>query len=137
VAQSQSREGKVFTKVGDLNASLADTTVLIRGRVHSSRAKGNLCFLVIRQRMHSVQVVISKGDKVSKAMVNFAASISSESIVDVEGKVVASKVEATTQKDVEINVNKLFVVSASAPLPLVLEDLSRPQPILQAQVSDS
>jgi len=133
--QSQSRPGRTFTNVKDLNASLAEKSILIRGRVHSSRGKGNLCFLVIRQRMHSVQVVISKGDQVSKAMVNFASSISSESIVDIEGVVVVpkEKIEATTQKDVEVNVLKIFIVSSSAPLPLVLEDLSRPMPILKAQ----
>lgn len=55
--------------------------------------------------------------------------ITKESIVDVEAEVVAvkQKIEGCTQKDAELHVKELFVVSAAKPqLPLLIEDASRP-----------
>ena len=55
-------------------------------------------------------------------------SISKESIVDVHAEVKKSpeKVEGCTQKDVELHVKQIWVVSASEPqLPLQIEDASR------------
>ena len=57
-------------------------------------------------------------------------------MVDVEGVVTVPKdpVTSTTQKTVEVQVKKLHLVSAAAPsLPLLLEDASRPQPLLDEQ----
>ena len=56
------------------------------------------------------------------------SSISKESIVDVHAEVKKSpeKVEGCTQKDVELHVKQIWVVSASEPqLPLQIEDASR------------
>jgi len=125
---------RVFTDIEDLAEEKAEQTVLIRGRVYNSRSKGNLCFLVLRQRGFTVQGVLSKNDFVNKAMLKFAAGIQRESIVDVEGILKKATVELCSQKDVEIQVQRLFVVSRSAPtLPLMVEDAARPQPILDAQ----
>jgi aspartyl/asparaginyl-tRNA synthetase len=58
----------------------------------------------------------------------FFCSISKESIVDVHAEVKKSpeKVEGCTQKDVELHVKQIWVVSASEPqLPLQIEDASR------------
>ena len=56
-------------------------------------------------------------------------SITKESIIDVEAtvKTVPSKVESCTQKDVEVHIEQIFVVSAAKlQLPLQIEDASRP-----------
>lgn len=55
--------------------------------------------------------------------------ITKESIIDVEAEVVAvkQKIEGCTQKDAELHVKEIFVVSAAKPqLPLLIEDASRP-----------
>lgn len=56
-------------------------------------------------------------------------SISKESIVEVEGEIVAvqgMKIESCTQQDVEIRVRQAFLVSAAKPqLPLQVEDAGR------------
>merc|ERR1719320_587759 len=88
-----------------------EKTVTIRGRLHTSRAKGKQCFFVIRQQM-----------------VKFIAHISKESIIDVEAvvKKVDEKIESCTQQDVELHVKQVWVVSASDPqLPLQIEDAAR------------
>jgi aspartyl-tRNA synthetase len=58
------------------------------------------------------------------------AGIPKESVIDIIGeiKAVPTPVYSTTQKDVEIAVEKVIVVSAAmAALPLQIEDLSRPE----------
>lgn len=74
--QSQDRhESRVFADVAKLpefNASNPGETVWVRGRVHTSRAKGKQCFLILRQQSSTVQCVIAVNDVVSKQMVKFS-----------------------------------------------------------------
>jgi len=126
--QSKTRPNTVITEVKQLGLKMTGKTVNIRGRLHTSRAKGKQCFFVIREKTSSVQCLAFVSDTISKQMVKFIAHISKESIVDVEAvvKKVEEKVESCTQQDVELYVNQVWVVSASDPqLPLQIEDASR------------
>ncbi|OQV23324.1 Aspartate--tRNA ligase, cytoplasmic [Hypsibius exemplaris] len=129
--QSKEKVDRNLIKVKELskeNGKLVDQLVWIRGRLFTSRAKGKQCFFVIRQQQYTVQALLAVSGSVSKQMVKFAAAISKESIVDVQGYVraVEAKIEGCSQQDVELHVEQLFVVSASEPrLPLLLEDASR------------
>lgn len=61
-----------FVKVTELvNFVSGDQPVWVRGRVHTSRAKGKQCFLVLRQHCSTVQCLLSVNDKTSKQMVKF------------------------------------------------------------------
>merc|ERR1719499_1735469 len=64
--QSKDKPGTVLTPVKDLCLKLNEKTVTIRGRLHTSRAKGKQCFFVIRQQdveLHVKQVwVVSASD---------------------------------------------------------------------------
>ena len=68
----------------DLGPQLAGQHVWVRARLATSRKQGKmLCFLQLRESMHTVQAVVySKGD-----IVPFAAQVPRESIVDVYGEV--------------------------------------------------
>eukprot|EP01099_Mayorella_cantabrigiensis_P005367 TRINITY_DN426_c0_g1_i2.p1 TRINITY_DN426_c0_g1~~TRINITY_DN426_c0_g1_i2.p1 ORF type:complete len:299 (-),score=99.53 TRINITY_DN426_c0_g1_i2:845-1741(-) len=127
-----------WTSVQDLNPSLKDKQVWLRARVQTSRGKGNLIFFVLRQRFHSVQAVVAKSDNVSKAALKFVQSLSKESIVDIFGLVTVPEntIDSTTQKNVEIQVSRLYVVSLAEPLPLLIEDASRPEPLLEEQAKN-
>lgn len=112
------------------NPDYAKSKVWIRGRVSSVRVKGNACFIVIRSNaLDTIQACHFKGQangELSKQLIKFIGSISLESIVDVYGEVVPAKVHSCTQKNVEIYINKIFIVSrAPAILPFLLEDASR------------
>jgi aspartyl-tRNA synthetase len=62
----------------------------------------------------------------SKQLIKFAAGIALESIVDVLGTVAAAEVKSCSQNDVEVAMEKLFVVSrAPVALPFLLEDAAR------------
>jgi len=111
-----------------LTEKLDSQMVWVRARLHTSRAKGKQCFFVLRQQQYTVQCIAYVSEDVSKQMIKFISHISKESIVDVHAEVKKSpeKVEGCTQKDVELHVKQIWVVSASEPqLPLQIEDASR------------
>ncbi|XP_062951015.1 aspartate--tRNA ligase, cytoplasmic isoform X1 [Cynocephalus volans] len=128
--QSQEKPDRVLVWVRDLTVQKADEVVWVRARVHTSRAKGKQCFLVLRQQQFNVQALVAVGDHASKQMVKFAANINKESIIDVEGVVrkVNQKIGSCTQQDVELHVHKIYVISLAEPrLPLQLDDAIRPE----------
>ncbi|TFL06520.1 hypothetical protein BDV98DRAFT_559551 [Pterulicium gracile] len=128
--QSQSRSGKTRVAISSLSASRDGETVLLRARVHTSRAQGNkMVFLNLRQRTDSVQaLLLVTPEKVSKQMVKWAAGISDESIVLVEGVVKKSPepIKSASVQDVEVHISKLHLISGiEGRLPFSLEDASR------------
>ncbi|KAB5577431.1 hypothetical protein PHYPO_G00209880 [Pangasianodon hypophthalmus] len=128
--QSQEKLDRSLVRVCELTPERAGQTVWVRARIHTSRAKGKQCFLVLRQQQFNVQALVAVGERASKQMVKFAANITKESIVDVEAVVqkVEQKIESCTQQDIELHVQRLFVVSQAEPrLPLQLEDAVRPE----------
>eukprot|EP00795_Rhopilema_esculentum_P014211 gene14211-5221_t len=128
--QSQMKSDRVWTRVNEITLDKAGKKILVRGRLHTSRGAGKQCFIVLRQQQYSIQVIVAAGDSISKQMVKFATNITKESIIDVEGviKSVDPKVQSCSQDDVEVHVEKIFVISAASPrLPLLIEDASRPE----------
>ncbi|GIY16942.1 hypothetical protein CDAR_425042 [Caerostris darwini] len=128
--QSQEKIIRNLVPVKSLEKDLEEEKVWVRGRLHTSRAKGKQCFFVLRQRKHTIQCLLSVSETTSKQMIKFVASITRESVIDVEGFIKASpqKIESCSQKNVEMHVTKVFVVSAGeARLPFQIEDASRPE----------
>jgi len=133
--QSTEKTGRKFTRVEEVTTELNGQEVLVRGRAHQIRAKGNLAFVTIRQRQFTIQGVIAKSATVSKQFLKFIGDTTKESIIDVTGVVVLPKEKiSTTQSDVELQIKTFHIVTAAAtPLPVQIEDLSRDQPTLTAQ----
>jgi len=128
--QSKEKTDRVWAEVMDLDRSKRGDRVLVRGRLHTSRGTGKQCFIMVRERQFSVQGLVAVNENTSKQMVKFTANITKESIIDVEGVIqgVTEKITSASQQDVEIHVDKIFVVSQAAPkLPLQIEDASRPE----------
>lgn len=107
--QSKAVSGRTWTPIGQLEAELKDQRVLVRGRLHTSRAVSkNMSFVVLREKGYTVQCILSvKADLVSKQMVKFASGLSRESIVDVEGVITVPEnpiTGATQQVRFHINI---------------------------------
>eukprot|EP01025_Chloroclados_australasicus_P032334 TRINITY_DN3277_c0_g3_i1.p1 TRINITY_DN3277_c0_g3~~TRINITY_DN3277_c0_g3_i1.p1 ORF type:complete len:595 (-),score=55.18 TRINITY_DN3277_c0_g3_i1:165-1757(-) len=133
--QSQSRSEEYWTDVSDLTPDLKDQSVRIRGRVHTVRGKGKSCFIVLRQKIATVQLVMFADDTVvSRPMVKYAMGISKESIIDVRGTLVCPEqpIEACTQRDVEIQVTDIHVVSRSDALVFEVKDAARSEAEVKA-----
>ncbi|KND02877.1 aspartate-tRNA ligase [Spizellomyces punctatus DAOM BR117] len=130
--QSQDRPGHPRKKIVGLSKSDVDQTILLSARVQTSRPTGSKkCFLTLRQGTVTVQGVLTVDDTtISKQMQKFAASISVESLVLVEAKVVEALKEVTscTVQNLELQIEKLYVISEASRLPFTLEDASRPEP---------
>ena len=118
-----------FDNIEDLNASLDGKDVTIRARLQRSRIKGKGGFIVLREKVFTVQgcLFVAEG-VISKQMLDFVKGIHLESIVEVKGKIkkVEKPVESCTQKDIEIDVSSIFiVVDAISVLPFQMEDACR------------
>ncbi|RWS03088.1 aspartate--tRNA ligase: cytoplasmic-like protein [Dinothrombium tinctorium] len=128
--RSTMKPDRIMTSIRTLNEAVKGARVWCRGRLHTSRAKGKQCFFVLRQQFCTIQCLVAVSDEISKAMVKFVSDITKESIIDVEGVVVAveNPIESCSQKDVELHVKQIFVVNAAEPrLPLQIEDAARPE----------
>ncbi|CAF1683244.1 unnamed protein product [Rotaria magnacalcarata] len=126
--QSKEKVDRQLISVRDIDEKIAKKTIWVRGRLHTSRDTGKRCFLIIRHESATIQAVVCVNENVSKSMVKFATTISKESVIDVEGEISLAprSIESCSQKNVEIQVKKLFVVSAAEPrLPLLIEDAMR------------
>ncbi len=69
--QSQTKEVRNVTRVEAIDDAMADKTVLIRARLHTSRTKGKQCFVVFRQGRSTIQGLVAVGQDVSKQMLKF------------------------------------------------------------------
>lgn len=63
-----------FTNIGKICKKLSGNVVRVRGRLHTSRAKGKQCFIVLRQQQYTIQCLLAvDNSSVSKQMVKFAS----------------------------------------------------------------
>ncbi|KAG8707399.1 aspartate--tRNA ligase dps1 [Ceratobasidium sp. 394] len=130
--QSQERTGRPRAQISTFGASKDGEEVIIRARVHTSRAQGNkMVFFALRQRQHTVQaLVVVAPETVSKQMAKWAASIPLESIVLVEGVVKRSpeEIKGATIKDAEVHIKKIHLISeVEVRLPFNIEDADKAQ----------
>lgn len=127
-SRPEDKTSRKWTLIGDLgDASLVGRTVLIRGYAHAIKSPSSATFIVLRQRMHTVQCVVEGGDAEMKAYVD---NIPVESILDVTGVIVKAEVKATTISSIEIKAQMVFVVQPSrARLPFQPREAERPPPL--------
>mmetsp|Transcript_27797 Transcript_27797/g.54502 ORF Transcript_27797/g.54502 Transcript_27797/m.54502 type:complete len:574 (+) Transcript_27797:145-1866(+) len=109
-----------------------NSVVKVRARLHTVRATGSSCFLVLREAGGpTVQAVHFKDKSAleeSKALLKFVKGLHPESILEVEGKLVSATVKSCTQSNVEIQIHTLRVISRAPPvLPFSVEDAGRPE----------
>lgn len=123
----EERFTKKYVAVMDIDDSHVGQTIRIRGRLNNSRAKGNMCFVVVREGYAQVQCVLFVGDKISKGMVQYTSKIPKESIVEVIAEVTkpSAHIDGCSQQ-VELQVVEFWCVNKSVPiLPFQIEDASR------------
>ena len=137
--QSDGSVQRPLTPIKDVQSNLVGQQIWLRARLHSSRCKGKQAFFVLRQQHFTIQAIlrVAEGNQVTKEMINFAAGLSKESIIDVFGLVKQApvKIESCSQSDVELELSQVFVVSRSdARSPVQIEDLSRSEADVVAEM---
>jgi len=127
--QSQDQTDRKWVSVGSVNDSFVGQEILLRARLHSSRVKGKIGFLVLREKFNDIQAVISESEgQVSRKMLKWVSGLSKESIVDVYGEVKKPEQEILScSQKVELHIKRIYCVSRShATLPFQIDDASRP-----------
>lgn len=137
-SRAEDRQGRKFTKISQLNAGMIGQTVLVRARVHNTRATGKMTFIVLRDQHYTCQATIAVSEEIPKIFVQFAAKVNKESIVDVTAEVVTPEsengiVSGASQQDIELKPKELFVFSRAGQVPLQIPDLETPQYLLDEQ----
>lgn len=139
---SQSRMGRAYSSFAELTPG--EEEVWVRGRIAALRAKGKSCFAVLRDSGDATSTVQAcyfkeKTDpEESTKMLKWLGDLSEESVVDVCGKVVSANVKSCSRQDVEIQINRVFVVArAPQQLPFLVEDAGRSDAeILESQETE-
>lgn len=102
-----------------------------------TNTQGNSCFLVLRQGPFATMQACyfkDKGDpEASKQRLKFMGGLTCESVVDVQGVLQAANVKSCSVNDVELSIQRVYVVSPAEPiLPFQLEDAARPEAEVEA-----
>ncbi|CCW61749.1 unnamed protein product [Phytomonas sp. EM1] len=128
IVESTTHNSIKFTPISSISQRIEGQEVCIRARVSTTRKTGKMVFLLLRDEGQSIQAMASVGEGIPKEMVDFAAQIPCESIVDVKATVhrVDAPITAATVSNSELKVSTIHVVSESLrTLPFTLEDASR------------
>lgn len=106
-----------YVAIKDIGEVHEGKSIRIRGRVHNSRAKGKMCFVVARESFATVQAVLFVGESISKGMVAYASKIPRESIIEIVAKVVkpSNAIEGCSIQH-ELQVEEIWTVNKSAPV---------------------
>ena len=124
----ESRKNK-FDLIENLDLSFEGKEVNVRARLQRSRIKGKGGFVVLRDRLNTIQGCLFLDDKtISQQMIKFVSSLRLESLIDIKAivKKAEKAVESCSKKDIELTILEVFlVVSAPNVLPFQMEDVSR------------
>ncbi|KAJ8614211.1 hypothetical protein CTAYLR_001115 [Chrysophaeum taylorii] len=144
VPMSQSRGTRRYAGVESLGTRATPAPqedVWVRGRVATIRAKGNSCFIVVRSLGDPTETVQAcyfkdKQDRErSTEMIKWLGRLAVESVVDVAGTLVEAEVKSCSRSNVEILVDRVFVVSpAPRQLPFLVEDAARTRAEIEASM---
>ena len=87
-ADPESRFTLKYVEIKDINESLKDQEINIRGRLHAYRAQSKkLGFMVLREKFATIQCVVAISETLTQNMSDYTKHIPKESIVEIKGKV--------------------------------------------------
>jgi aspartyl-tRNA synthetase len=108
---------------GELRIGHVNQVVILTGWVQRVRNKGGLIWVDLRDRYGLTQLILEEGST-DKALLEKAASLGREFVVQAEGKVIerASKNDKMATGDIEIKVEHLTVLNPAKVPPFIIED---------------
>ena len=108
---------------GELRIDHVNQVVILTGWVQRVRNKGGLIWVDLRDRYGLTQLILEEGSS-DKALLEKAASLGREFVVQAEGKVIerASKNDKMPTGNIEIKVENLTVLNPAKVPPFIIED---------------
>jgi len=115
-----------ISKLGELNIDEKQSIpIIIQARLHHSRKKGNIIFLLMREKTILVQIVCFKKN-LSEEDFNLIQKTQRESIVRITGSFMKSPfLIETTGNNFEIHAEKIEIISHAEIAPIQVEDLNQ------------
>lgn len=138
---SQERKNEQLFAIEDIHPDKDGQPITLLARLQTSRLpSAKLAFLTFRNGVHCVQATLAvTPEKISRQMVKWAAAVTPESIVRVEGIIskVPKPVESpsVTVKDAEIKISRMFVavpVTWEGQIPFYVDDATRSDAEIEA-----
>ena len=138
---SQERKNEQLFAIEDIHPEKDGQPITLLARLQTSRLpSAKLAFLTFRNGVHCVQATLAvTPEKISRQMVKWAAAVTPESIVRVEGTIskVPKPVESpsVTVKDAEIKISRMFVavpVTWEGQIPFYVDDATRSDAEIEA-----
>lgn len=139
--QSQERTNTQLFAIEDIHPDKDGQQITLQARLQTSRApSAKLVFLTFRQNLNCVQATLAMApEKVSRQMTKWAAAITPESIVQVEGTIskVPKPIESSsvTVKDAEIKISRIHIVvpvTWEGQIPFYVDDATRSDAEIEA-----
>ncbi|PKI82433.1 aspartate--tRNA ligase [Malassezia vespertilionis] len=139
--QSKERVNVQLFSIEDIHPDKDGRQITLQARLQTTRApSAKLAFITLRQNVHCVQATLAQApEKVSRQMVKWAASITPESIVRVEGTIakVPKPIESpsVTIKDAEIKIARIYIevpVTWEGQIPFYVDDATRSDADIEA-----
>ena len=140
IIQSQLKEDIQFYDIGDLKKEMTGQSVWMRVRLQKSRTTKTVNFLILRQRLFTVQAVAAMSESIGKNFMKFLDGIPKESVLDVKGTVVVpdKPVESCSISEIEIAVENVIVINRTIEdLPFMIEDASRKLTAKETEAMDN
>ena len=64
---------RTILHIREINPSMENNVIWVRGRLHTSRGTGRQCFIVLRDQQATMQAIVFVGEKISKQMVKYCS----------------------------------------------------------------
>ncbi|KAL4398908.1 aspartate--tRNA ligase Dps1 [Malassezia pachydermatis] len=139
--QSQEHTNRQLFAIEDIHPDKDGQPITLVARLQTSRApSAKLVFFNLRQSMQCVQATMAvTPEKISRQMTKWAASVTPESLVLIEGTIskVPKPIESpsVTIKDAEVKISKMFVqvpVTWEGQIPFYVDDATRSDAEIEA-----
>lgn len=126
--QSKFKTTRKFYRLSQIPDHKAGEKVWIRVSAQKIQALGKSVFLTLRESNVTLQGVLFQSDETPKPMIKFVSQIPSESIIDIFGTLGTPEtpIKDCSISDLEIKVEKLFLITKAMALPLQLESCGTP-----------
>jgi aspartyl-tRNA synthetase len=125
--QSQSRGDRQILSVSAITPTLINQEIFVRAHASVVRGKGKCGFLLLRSGIQTVQACVFAGKEIPVELAKFVQQIPVESLVEVFGKLTETQkpVTSATLQNVEIQIQRCYIVSRAQPTPIVVADCAR------------
>lgn len=125
--QSQQSDDREILSVSQITDDHIGQTIWVRAAASVVRGKGKCGFILLRSATQTIQACVFASNEIPVALAKFVQTVPVESLIEVFGTLsrVDKPVTSATRQNVEIQIQRCYIVSRAAPTPIVVADCAR------------